>query len=107
MKIPANAEIVDSELSDYLLRPRGVDDKSGFLAQAGFDLRNRPLLLDALRELALANEAVADRTDVYGTFYRIKGSLTGPNGRRLEVVTIWLCSRADNRYRFITLKPMR
>ena len=82
-----------------------MDDKSEFLAQAGFDLDKRSLLLSALRKLVAANEAVADRTDVYGTFFRVNGQLTVPNGRDLDVVTIWLCSRTDNSYRFITLKP--
>jgi hypothetical protein len=40
MKIPADATIPDSKLTRYLLVSREQDDKSKFLAQAGFTLTN-------------------------------------------------------------------
>jgi len=50
MKIPAQASIPESKLTAYLLIPRRVDDKSGYLALAGFSLDNWPLLLMELRQ---------------------------------------------------------
>ena len=44
------------------------------------DLRSQVLSLDA---------EFAERTE-YGHKYRICGELTGPNGRRLKVETIWM-----------------
>jgi hypothetical protein len=63
--------------------------------------------LAAIRELAAKAEAVEDRVSEYGVFLRAEGALTGPNGRTLAVVTIWLESRADGRTRFVTLKPRK
>jgi hypothetical protein len=107
MKIPSSVQIPEHKLTAYLLKPRQADDKSGFLAQAGFGLENWPLLLSELRRLIAENEAKSDRFDEYGTFYQVTGQLTGPNGRKLEVVTVWLCLKLDGSYRFITLKPNR
>ncbi len=107
MKIPFEAEIPERKLTAYLLVPRGIDDKAAFLAQAGFNESNWRLLLIELQKLASTIEAIIDRADEYGTFYRVEGAITGPNGRKLEVVTIWLCVKLNGSYRFITLKPSR
>jgi hypothetical protein len=107
MRIPLDAVIPLEKLSAYLLTAREWDDKSKFLAQAGFTRENPHLLLAAIRELAAKAEAVEDRESEYGVFLRADGLLTGPNGRTLAVVTIWLRSRADSRTRFVTLKPRR
>jgi hypothetical protein len=107
MKIPEDAEIPESKLTAYLLVPRTVDDKSAFLGQAGFGPSNWVLLRDELLRLIVRAEAIVDRRDVYGTFYRVEGTLAGPAGQKLEVVSIWLCGSLDGRYRFITLKPNR
>ncbi|MBD2204797.1 hypothetical protein H6G33_13520 [Calothrix sp. FACHB-1219] len=39
MKIPPDAIIADEKITRYLLVPREQDDKSKFLAQAGFTLK--------------------------------------------------------------------
>jgi len=95
------------KLTRYLLVPREWDDKSKFLAQAGFTRENPHWLLASLRKLAVTAEAEQDRVSEYGEFLRADGELLGPNGRRLEVVTIWLRSRSDGRVRFVTLKPRK
>ena len=65
------------------------------------------LLLVAIRELAATAEAVEDGRNEYGVFLRTEGVLTGPNGRDLAVVTIWLQSRKDGQTRFVTLRPRK
>lgn len=107
MRIPADAMIPFEKLTAYLLVAREWDDKSKFLAQAGFTRDNPHLLLAAIRELAATAEAVEDGQNEYGAFLRAEGELAGPNGQSLAVVTIWLRSRADGRTRFVTLKPQR
>ena len=92
------------KLTAYLLVPRDSDDKSKFLAQAGFTQENPDDLEAALRQLITESDAIADRTDAYGTFYRVIGALHGPL-KSLSVVTVWLHVTADDIYRFITLKP--
>ncbi len=107
LKIPADAVIPMEKLTHYLLVFREWDDKSKFLAQAGFTLENPHLLLASLRRLAERAEAVEDGDNEYGGFLRADGELIGPKGRTLSVVTIWLRWRLDGRVRFVTLKPRK
>ena len=51
LKIPADAVIPMEKLTHYLLVFREWDDKSKFLAQAGFTQENPHLLLASLRGL--------------------------------------------------------
>lgn len=106
MRIPTDAVIEERKLTHYLLAPRPWDDKSAFLAQAGFVLQNWDSLLAALRRLTENAQAVEDRADEYGTFYRTEGILEGPAGA-LQVICIWLEPRVGGKIRFVTLKPAR
>ncbi len=87
--------------------PRIKDDKSKFLAQAGFTRDNPDDLLYAIRQLVLTNDALEDNINEYGVFYTVEGNLQGLNGRSLLVVTVWLQSINDGNFRFITLKPKK
>lgn len=107
MHIPSDAHIPYEKLTRYLLAPRDNDDKSKFLAQAGFTQKNPGQLLTAIRQLATRQAAIADRENEYGTFYRVEGKLHGPSSVPLSVITIWLKRRADGAFQFITLKPKR
>ena len=40
------------------------------------------------------------------TFYQVGGKLLGPDGI-LTVLTIWLLPQSNDKFRFVTLKPMR
>ena len=105
MKIPNDAIISQAKLTQYLLVFKPRNDKSQFLAQAGFTLDNWQALETAIRELILTNEAYQDRTNEYGTFYNVTGKLKGLNGIDLSIVTIWLLRLHDGQFQFITLKP--
>jgi hypothetical protein len=80
MKIPVDAIIPVEKLTRYLLVPKLKDDKSKFLAQAGFTQNNPDDLRVAIRQLIQDNTAIADGTNEYGTFYRVEGMLQGING---------------------------
>lgn len=105
MKVPEDAIIPDAKLTRYLLVLRPRNDKSKFLAQAGFTTENPETLLAALHQLTITNDAVEDRTDEYGTYYQVEGVLQGTNGIDLSVVTIWLKRKIDQQFQFITLIP--
>jgi hypothetical protein len=105
MKIPQDAFIPDAKLTRYLLISRSYDDKSKFLSQADFTLENSDELLMALRQIIQVGEAIEDRTDQYGVYYRVKGLLQGPNGISLKVITVWLHRSIDQKFQFITLVP--
>ena len=106
VKIPDEAVIPREKLTLYLLMPQRKNDKSGFLAQAGFTQENPDLLEKAIKQIIVENEAVVDLQNEYGTFYRVVGDLHGPRGI-LSTVTIWIQLTKDNQYRFVTLKPAR
>ena len=107
MRIPPDAIIPPEKLTRYLLVPSPWDDKSQFLARAGFSLSNPDSLEDAIRHAAATFDAAEDGTNDYGTFYRVEGDLEGPTGRSLQVVLIWLQWKLDGSFHFVTLKPRR
>jgi hypothetical protein len=107
VKIPDNAVIPEEKLTRYLLVPRLKDDKSKYLAQAGFTQANPDDLLTAIRQLIVNNEAIKDNVNEYGVFYLVEGNLQGINNNNLAVVTVWLQSKYDGSFRFITLKPKK
>ncbi|MCX7418639.1 MAG: hypothetical protein NT013_03755 [Planctomycetia bacterium] len=106
MKIPDDAIIPDEKLIKYLLVPRPWDDKSKYLAQAGFGLGQPEILRDAIRELADRQDATVDGFNEYGTYWRVEGDLIGPVGS-LPVVLIWLQWAIDDMFHFVTLKPRK
>ncbi|NMG08903.1 DUF6883 domain-containing protein [Brasilonema sp. UFV-L1] len=107
MKIPADAIIPNDKLTRYLLVYKARNDKSKFLAQAGFTQENPEALQTAIKSLAELVEAVEDGTNEYGIFYRVEGDLNGLNGVNLSVVTIWLQRQSDGKFQFVTLKPRK
>jgi hypothetical protein len=107
VKIPQDAIIPGDKLTRYLLVSKARNDKSRFLARAGFTQQNPEALLAAIQSLIEMVEAVEDRTDEYGTFYRAEGELIGFNGVNLSVTTIWLRRKVDGKFQFITLIPRK
>ena len=77
MKLQGNIIIPDAKLTQYLLVPRQEDDKSKYLAQAGFTQDNPDQLKQAVLTLIQTYDAISDRQDKYGTYYRVEGDLIG------------------------------
>jgi hypothetical protein len=105
MRISDDVLIPLAKLTNYLLVPKAQDDKSQFLAQAGFTRENPEDLIMALRELIHDVEAILEKTNQDGTYYQVEGILPGLNNQ-LIVVTIWL-QRVDGQVQFVTLKPQK
>ena len=99
-----NPIIPQEKLTQYLLVKRLRGDKSGYLARGGFTLANPEKLMEALLVLAADGDAEETETGRFGTRYRLSGTLKGPNGKDLPVVTIWM-RKNDERNYFITLMP--
>jgi hypothetical protein len=95
------------KLTRYLLVYKARNDKSQFLAKAGFTLQNPEALRTALKTLVEANEAVEDISNEYGNFYQVVGIITGANGISLSIITVWLKRQIDGNFQFITLKPRK
>ncbi|WP_008313226.1 DUF6883 domain-containing protein [Leptolyngbya sp. PCC 6406] len=106
MKLQGTIIIPDAKLTQYLLVLRPEDDKSKFLARAGFTQNNPDQLKQAIFSLIQAHDAVSDRQDKYGTYYLVEGPILGPKGTLL-VVTVWIKRAKDGVIQFVTLKPKR
>jgi len=107
MRLPKDTLIAQDKLTEYLLRWRPEDDKSAFLARAGYTLENADRLMADIREQIMTLDAETMEKTEYGPKYAIRGVLTGPNGSTLRVVTIWLTEEATGQTKFITLYPDR
>ena len=105
MKLPLDTIISERKLREYLLTRRNEDDKSRFLALAGYDPTFWRQLETDIRQLIHDQDAELIRRTLYGDMYKITGRLIGPNGRSLNVVTIWITLSANGETRFVTLVP--
>ena len=105
MKLPADSMISSEKITDYLLKWQPDNDKSKFLAQAGYSPDNWQRLLDDIRDQILPKEAELMRKTPYGDLFRIRGKLQGPDGVSLRVITVWMEEYASRQTKFITLFP--
>ena len=104
MKLPTNTIIAREKATRYLLVPQARGDKSGFLQRAGYTREDADQLLRDLR-LQLPLDAVPTKTNKFGQYYEIRGSLTGPNGVTLAVRTVWMTEHLSGVTKFVTLLP--
>ncbi len=58
-----------------------------------------------MRTQLLPLEARLLESGKYGTKYEIRGKLTGPNGRTLRMVSIWMIEHVSGKAKFVTLYP--
>jgi len=107
MKLPSTAVIASEKIKEYLLSPRKRNDKSKWLAKAGYKLGNWQRLERDLRTQILSQNAVFTEDTKYGQMYEIKGKLTGPKGKSLFVRTIWMNEHESRLTKFITMFPDR
>jgi hypothetical protein len=105
MKLPSTAVIAPEKVNEYLLSPRKRNDKSKWLAKAGYKRENWKRLAEDLRTQILSQDAVFIEATKHGRVYEIKGLLTGPNGKILSVRSIWMKEHESKLTKFITLFP--
>ncbi|MGK7891933.1 MAG: DUF6883 domain-containing protein [Leptolyngbyaceae cyanobacterium] len=101
--LSADAVIPEAKLTQYLLIPLPKDDKSQFLAKAGYTLENWQKLEQDLRTQVLSQSATLIEETRYGQKYCIRARLRGPNGTELKTKTIWMVTATASR--FVTLVP--
>jgi hypothetical protein len=107
MKLPPDSIIARSKVTHYLLawQPRG--DKSRFLQLAGYNSTMADKLIHDIRTQILIHEAVATEVTEHGQYYEIACPLAGPNGRILDIRTIWMTEHLSRQIKFITLIPAK
>jgi len=107
MKLSEYTLITYEKLTLYLLIQRKRNDKSQWLAQAGYSLKNWQVLENDLRNQVLSSDATPIEKTEYGQMYEIRQNLIGPNGKTLPVCTIWMMETATGNTKFITMYPDR
>ena len=83
MKLLEDSAIAKTKLHEYLLRHRDEDDKSGFLALAGYTLNNAERLMHDIRTQLLPLDAEFFDWTESGPIYRITRDIDW---------TEWTCS---------------
>jgi len=92
MQLPRDTIIDRAKLVQYLLVPRLTDDKSRYLASAGFTQSNPNQLEDAIRQLASIAETHEDGVNEYGIFWRMAVSQFQRVALTRDVVEHRLCA---------------
>ena len=105
MKLPPDSIIAIEKIKNYLLTRRVEDDKSYYIEQAGYTIENWKQLEADIRNQVLVHDAALTEKTKYGDVYEIRGTLTGPNGQELKIVTIWMKEFHTELTKFITLFP--
>ena len=105
MKLPFEIVIAPEKLTHYLLVRRPRNDKSHFLAQAGYDLSDWRRLEADIRSLAQTTDAEPGGSNLFGEFWLVRGELCGPKGTILKVRTVWIRLAETGEIRFVTLVP--
>lgn len=108
MKLPnIDSAIIEPEkLREYLLsssHPVGRY-KSDFFQVLGFTNENWEDLEMEIRDI-LRNDAQEKEETYYGKKYEIRGTISGPMGRRAEIVTAWIILKEEEIPRFVTAYP--
>ena len=105
VKLPNDSVIPQDKIRRYLLLPQLEDDKSKFLALARYTLANWERLEKDLQAAIQLNEAYEVGSNSYGAVYELKAKWTGPNGKQISVLTIWIRLNTPGKTNFVTLYP--
>jgi hypothetical protein len=104
----AERAVVDgAKVRDYLLsraHPIGRS-KARFFEALGYQRRDWQALQQDLRGLAGVGRARRGRPSGFGRKYEVHATLAGPNGRRADIVTVWIIRHGEHAPRLVTAFP--
>lgn len=103
VRLNQNAVFAEEKFTKYLLVKLPKNDKSKFLALAGYTLENWQQLVQDIRIQILPLEAFPTINTEFGQKYEIYGNLIGQNGVTLRVIPVWIVTLQETR--FVTLLP--
>jgi hypothetical protein len=101
------ATVSEAKVRDYLLsssHPVGRFKATFFLA-LGFSADRWELLQTALLFIATTGDASPGQPSPFGQKFEVRATLTGPAGRRADVVTVWMIPAGHDSPQFITAFP--
>jgi uncharacterized protein DUF6883 len=102
-------EIPKAKVVQYLLSSthRTGKGKAAFFSAFGFTVSQLDDLMSALQRHARDNAVTLAENTAFGTRYVIEGPLVAPNGRELQVRTVWFIDKGDHAPRFVTAYPLQ
>jgi hypothetical protein len=110
MKLPGREKtyIPSPKLHEYLLsKTHSVGKwKARFFRSLGFDETNADVLEQRLIAIAHAEDVMEVVVSTHGTKYVVDGLLQSPDGRMVQVRTIWNVDVGQDRPRFVTAYPL-
>lgn len=110
MKLPnvANAVVSPTKVIEYLLSSthRDGQHKSRFFSQFGHSQDNWQLLAEALLEHPKAHEIAKVEPAAFGTRFVVEGIMKMPDGRPVELRTVWYIREEEDFPRFVTAYPL-
>lgn len=110
MDIIPNAEkaIIDTDkLHGYILsfsHPLGRF-KAAFFQKLGYSIENCDLFEQCLRQIIITRETIRIETSRHGRKYIVEGLITGPSGKKVHLVTVWIILNKEFIPRFVTAYP--
>jgi hypothetical protein len=111
MRLPGieKAEVSETKIVKYLLSTthRAGKSKAAFFMEQGFDPQQWEELDRALRQHAIDNEVARQEQTIFGIRYVVDGVLKAPDGRSLNVRTVWFIDDDGDAPRFVTAHPLR
>lgn len=103
---PDKAVIPRAKIESYLLSPEHPvgQHKAVFFGFLGYAHAEWQVLERDIRGFA-DRDARPTRTTRYGQKYEVRGTMTGPNGRAVDMVTAWIVRDGEDFPRFLTAYP--
>ncbi len=110
MKLPyrKNAIVPLEKLTEYILSEIHVVGKlkAKFFRAAGFNETNVSILEKSLINIALTEKVKDIVVSVHGKKYIVDGKIQTPNGKIIQLRTVWILEPNQKTPRFITTYPV-
>lgn len=104
-----DAEVTERKVLDYLLasdHPTGKD-KAAFFTAIGYTRDRWTRLRDDLLAAARSGETVREEQTEFGVKYMVDTEVLAPDGRRIELRTIWISDEPEGVPRLVTAYPRK
>ena len=103
-----NLYIDPAKLKDYLLNPDHIDgrSKAKLLISLGFNVDYISKLHDSILLHAAENDFDQLVHTKFGEKYLVEGNMTTPNGKILEIRSVWIKERQEEIIKFVILYPL-
>lgn len=110
MKLPnlQQAQVPPEKITHYLLDTSHDEGrgKALFFLHVGFSVARWEELAQALIRHAHEHEVVKEEATRFGTRYVIEGALPTPEGRNVQLRSVWFISTGDPNPRLVTAYPL-